>query len=133
MEDCDVRQIAGQHQAKESEQVRNDVDHKPSRLKTVRIKLQFGFPVAIESGQNQQHSANRRNDAEPGGEARSRGVHSLQLQKFAQGDGETSDGESKNDGGNAGPHPRKESALVGEMVARAIGIVLQTRYYSTAF
>src|ERR1019366_291981 len=47
---------------------------------------------------------------------------SLKLQKLAQCNGEAANGESKDDGRDAGAHPRKKGTLVRKVIAGSIGI-----------
>src|SRR5260370_38740276 len=120
--DRDVGEVTRQYESEKTEQVGYEVDHESSWLESVRIKLHFGLPVAPETGKNQQHSTHGRNNTQPGCQAGGGGVVSLHLHEFAQCDREASNGESEDDGRDAGSHPRQKGAFVGEVIAGAIRV-----------
>src|SRR5277367_6114945 len=95
-----VREIGCQHQSEKTEQVGDEINYESSGLKGFRFQLHLGRPVAPEAGKNQHHATDGRNNSQPGSEAGGGGIVSLHLQKFAQGDGEAANGESKDDGGD---------------------------------
>src|ERR1035437_5072984 len=80
--------------------------HESGGLESVRIKLHPGLTVAAEAGKDKQYSTGRGNNPQPCSEAGGDRLVSLKLHEFAQCDGEASDGESEDDGRDAGSHPR---------------------------
>ena len=135
-EEFDIDKIGGQRQPEQAEQVRNDIDDETGGLEAVGIELEASFTIASEAGEDQQDTADDRDDAKPRANARGGGSATLKVKELAESNGEAADGESEDDGGDAGADPGKKCTLVGEMIAGAIGIVGrghvgQARYYST--
>lgn len=114
--EADEKEVDGEGEAEQGGEDGDEIDDKAGGLEISGFELPASAVIAVEPDEREDDSAEHGDDAGPDGHAGGLKAASLELQEFADGDGEAADGEAEDDEGDAGANPGEEGAFVGEMI-----------------